>query len=125
LSNQDAIFAITDSWATISAGLGIPAERVGNQHSFSAPYDALEARDGWVVVGTASNKLFRRMCAAMGMPALASDERFKHHRGRAARRKELNGIVGDWVRVRTCDEVLAAFGPSGADVPCARVARPD
>jgi crotonobetainyl-CoA:carnitine CoA-transferase CaiB-like acyl-CoA transferase len=125
LSNQDAIFAITDSWATISAGLGIPAERVGNQHSFSAPYDAFEARDGWVVVGSASNRLFRRICTAMGTPALASDERFKHHRGRAARRKELNAIVGDWVRARTCDEVLAAFGPAGADVPCARVARPD
>src|SRR5439155_374361 len=47
LSNQDAIFAITDSWATIAAGLGMHAERVGNQHSFTAPYDALEARDGW------------------------------------------------------------------------------
>jgi len=125
LSNQDAIFAITDSWATISAGLGIPAERVGNQHSFSAPYDALQARDGWIVVGTASNKLFRRMCAAMGMPALGTDDRFRNHRGRAARRQELNGIVGAWVAERTCDEVLAAFGPGGADVPCARVARPD
>jgi crotonobetainyl-CoA:carnitine CoA-transferase CaiB-like acyl-CoA transferase len=36
------------------------------------PYDALEARDGWVVVGTASNKLFRRLCATIGQPELAS-----------------------------------------------------
>jgi crotonobetainyl-CoA:carnitine CoA-transferase CaiB-like acyl-CoA transferase len=125
LSNQDAIFAITDSWATIAAGLGLRAERVGNQHSFSAPYDALEARDGWVVVGTASNKLFRRLCAAIGQPELAADERFRHHRGRARHRAELNAIVGGWVRERTCDQVLAAFGPGGADVPCGRVARPD
>jgi crotonobetainyl-CoA:carnitine CoA-transferase CaiB-like acyl-CoA transferase len=125
LSNQDAIFAITDSWATIAAGLGIRAERVGNQHSFSAPYDALEARDGWIAVGTASNKLFRRLCAAMGKSELGSDERFRNHRGRAQRRRELNAIVGAWVRERTCDEVLAALGPGGADVPCARVARPD
>jgi CoA:oxalate CoA-transferase len=125
LSNQDAVFAITDSWATIADGLGITAERVGNQHAFSAPYDALEARDGWVVVGTASNKLFRRLCAAIGRPELASDERYKHHRGRARHRAEVNGIVGSWVRERTCDEVLAALGPGGADVPCARVARPD
>lgn len=125
LSNQDAIFAITDSWATISTGLGIPAERVGNQHSFSAPYDALEARDGWIVVGTASNKLFRRLAVAIGRPELGSDERFRNHRGRATRRQELNAIVGEWVRERTCDEVVAALGPAGADVPCARVARPD
>ena len=30
-----------------------------------------------------------------------------------------------WVRERTCDEVLARLGPEGADVPCARVSRPD
>lgn len=125
LSNQDAVFAITDSWATIAAGLGVHAERVGNQHSFSAPYDALEARDGWVVVGTASNKLFRRLCAAIGRPELASDERYKNHRGRARHRAEVNGMVGAWVRERTCDEVLRALGPGGADVPCAKVARPD
>ncbi len=125
LSNQDAIFAITDSWATIAAGLGIHAERVGNQHSFTAPYDALEARDGWIVVGTASNRLFRRLCAAIDQPELASDDRFRHHRGRAARRRELNAIIGTWVRERTCVEVLAALGPGGADVPCARVASPD
>ena len=34
-------------------------------------------------------------------------------------------IVGDWVRRRTCDEVLRALGPEGADLPCARVSRPD
>jgi len=125
LSNQDAIFAITDSWATIATGLGMQAERVGNQHSFSAPYDAMETRDGWIVVGTASNRLFRRLCAAIGQPGLATEERFRNHRGRARNRKELNGIVAAWVRARTCDEVLAALGPGGADVPCARVARPD
>jgi crotonobetainyl-CoA:carnitine CoA-transferase CaiB-like acyl-CoA transferase len=125
LSNQDAVFAITDSWATIAAGLGVAAERVGNQHSFSAPYDALQARDGWIVVGTASNKLFRRLCAAIGRPEIATDERYKSHRGRARHRAEVNGIVGAWVRERTCDEILRALGPDGADVPCARVARPD
>jgi formyl-CoA transferase len=125
LSNQDAIFAIADSWATIAAGLGVRAERVGNQHSFTAPYDAVQARDGWIVVGSASNKLFRRLCAAIGKPELSADERYRGHRGRARHRADLNAIVGTWVRERTCAEVLAALGPGGADVPCARVARPD
>jgi crotonobetainyl-CoA:carnitine CoA-transferase CaiB-like acyl-CoA transferase len=125
LSNQDAMFAVTDSWVTIAQGLGVEAERTGNQHPFTAPYDCFEARDGWVVVGTASNKLFRRLCQAIERPELASDERFRSHRGRSARRGEINGIVGDWVRERSCRQVLAALGPEGADVPCARVARPD
>jgi CoA:oxalate CoA-transferase len=125
LSNQDAIFAITDSAATLAEGLGVRSERVGNQHPFSAPYDAFEARDGWVVVATASNKLFRALCAAIGRPELAADPRFRDHRGRARHRGEINGIVGAWVCERGCSEVLAALGPGGAELPCARVARAD
>jgi crotonobetainyl-CoA:carnitine CoA-transferase CaiB-like acyl-CoA transferase len=125
LSNQDAVFAITDSMATIAAGLGERAERVGNQHPYVAPYDAFEARDGFVAIGTASNKLFRRVCDAIGRPELSKDERFRSHRGRARSRRELNGIVAEWVGERSCDEVLAALGPDAADVPCARVSAPD
>jgi formyl-CoA transferase len=78
-----------------------------------------------VVVGTASNKLFRKLVTAIGRPELGSDPRFKQHRARAANRREINGIVAAWARPQTCAEVLAALGPSGADVPCARVASPE
>jgi crotonobetainyl-CoA:carnitine CoA-transferase CaiB-like acyl-CoA transferase len=125
LSNQDAVFAITDSAATIFAGLGTAMERVGNQHPFTAPYDAFETRDGWVVVATASNKLFRRLGAAIGRPEMADDPRTRSHRGRAEHRAEVNEAVAAFARTRTSDEVLATLGPSGADVPCARVASPD
>lgn len=124
LSNQDAMFAVTDSWGTIAAGLGVRADRTGNQHPFTAPYDSYAARDGFVAVGCASNKLFARVCQAIGRPELARDERFRSHRGRAARRTEINGILAGWIGERRCEEVLAALGPRGADVPCARVAAP-
>lgn len=125
LSNQDAVFAVTDSAATIFAGIGARMERVGNQHPFTAPYDAYETRDGHVALGTASNKLFRALCQAIGRPGLATDERFRSHRGRAANRAEINAVVGEWMRERSCDQVLAALGPGGADLPCARVMRPE
>jgi crotonobetainyl-CoA:carnitine CoA-transferase CaiB-like acyl-CoA transferase len=125
LSNQDAIFAITDSAATIAAGLGVRTERLGNQHPFTAPYDAFEAKDGYVAIGTASNKLFRGLAAAIGRPELGTDERYRSHRGRAARRHALNAEVAAWVRERTCEEALRVLGPQGARLPCARVMRPD
>jgi CoA:oxalate CoA-transferase len=116
---------VTDSAATIFAGIGARSPRVGNQHPFTAPYDAFEARDGWVVVATASNKLFRQLCGAIGRPELADDGRFRSHRGRAAHRREINAIVGEWVAARSCDEALAVLGPGGARLPCARVAGPE
>ncbi|MGH0032713.1 MAG: CaiB/BaiF CoA transferase family protein [Myxococcota bacterium] len=124
LSNQDTIFAVTDSYASVFATLGAVDERVGNQHPFTAPYDALEAKDGWVVVACGSNKLFRALAAGIGRPELADDERYRTHRVRAANRVELNAVFADWARDRTCDEVIAALGPEGADVPVARVASP-
>ncbi len=125
LSNQDCIFAITDSAATIHQGIGASVERVGNQHPFTAPYDAHEARDGWVVVATASNRLFRRLCDAIGRPELANDARFKSHRDRSRNRQEINGIVGEWVAGHDVDQVLSLLGPAGADVPCAKVSSPE
>ncbi|MBW2275422.1 MAG: CoA transferase [Deltaproteobacteria bacterium] len=125
LSNQDAVFAITDSAATIHHALGLPSQRVANQHPYTAPYDAFEARDGFVVVATASNRLFRRLCEAIGRPELGRDERFRRHDERARNREEINGIVGEWVSTRRCEEVLASLGPDGADVPCARVSAPE
>jgi crotonobetainyl-CoA:carnitine CoA-transferase CaiB-like acyl-CoA transferase len=125
LSNQDAIFAVTDSAATLFAGIGARSPRLGNQHPFTAPYDAFAARDGHVVIATASNKLFRQLCAAIGRPELADDERFRSHRGRSAHRREVNDAVGAWVRERSCEEVLARLGPGGARLPCARVEGPE
>lgn len=125
LSNQDAIFAITDSAATLFAGLGVRTERLGNQHPFAAPYDAHAARDGMVVIATASNRLFRALCAAMGRPELAGDPRFRTHRDRSRNRGLVNRIVGDWVAARTVDEVLRILGPEGAGVPCAPVRAPE
>ena len=125
LSNQDAVFAITDSAATIFAGIGAPMGRVGNQHPFSAPYDCYATNDGWVALGTASNKLFRKLCAAIERPELGSDERFRSHRGRAANREDINRIVADWMCRRSCAEALSALGSEGADLPCARVQSPE
>jgi crotonobetainyl-CoA:carnitine CoA-transferase CaiB-like acyl-CoA transferase len=125
LSNQDAIFAITDSAATLFAGIGAHSPRVGNQHPFTAPYDAFAARDGWVVIATASNKLFKALCTAIGRPDLPADEKFRNHRGRAANRTEINAIVAAWVGGRSVEDVLSALGPRGARIPCARVAAPE
>jgi len=125
LSNQDAIFALTDSMPTLFAGIGATTARLGNDHPFATPYGAFEARDGWLAIATASNRLFRSLCAAIGRPELASDERFRRHDARARNREELHDVFRAWVAERTCDEVLRALGPDGADVPVARIATPE
>ncbi len=125
LSNQDAIFAVTDSAATIHQGIGVATERLGNDHPFACPYGAFEARDGWLAIATASNRLFRRLCEGMGTPELAADERFRDHRARARHRQQLHRSIAEWVAPRTRDEVVRALGPDGVDIPCAPVSSPE
>ena len=115
---------LAESAATIHRGIGAESERVGNQHRFTAPYDCYATLDGWVVVGTASNKLFRRLCVAIGRPELADAQDYRSHRSRSRRRETVNGFVAEWMRERSCDAALAALGPEAADLPCARVESP-
>lgn len=125
LSNQDAIFAITDSAATIYEGIGARTERLGNEHPFACPYGAFETTDGWVAIATASNRLYRKLCEAIGRPELGQDERFKDHRKRAENRPVIHGVLAEWVGARDTQMVVATLGPGGADLPCARVSSPE
>jgi len=121
VSSQDAMFSLLDGWPGIFAAAGRRPEQVGNRHLGTAPYDCYRARDGWVVIAVASNKLFRTLATAIGRPELGDDPRFRGVTGRVARSDEINGIVGAWVAERSVDEVVQALGPEGAGVPCSPV----
>ncbi|HJQ82670.1 MAG TPA: CoA transferase [Candidatus Binatia bacterium] len=121
VSSQDAVFSILDNWPTIFATTGRKPARVGNRHLATAPYDCLRARDGWVVIAVATNRIFRRLMEAIGRPELGTDARFRGATGRLERSAEINGLVGEWVAERTVAEVMDALGPERANVPCSPV----
>jgi crotonobetainyl-CoA:carnitine CoA-transferase CaiB-like acyl-CoA transferase len=123
VSSQDAMFSLLDQWPSIfAASRRLPA-RVGNRHLAAVPYDAYRARDGFVVIAVASNKLFRQLAAAIGRPELGDDPRFRGVTARLAHGDEINAVVATWVAGRTVAEVLAALDAAG--VPCSPVYRVD
>jgi crotonobetainyl-CoA:carnitine CoA-transferase CaiB-like acyl-CoA transferase len=121
VSSQDAMFTMLDAWPSMFAAKGRLPEQVGNAHSGTAPYDSYRAKDGWVVIAVASNKLWRRLTEAIGCPELGRDDRFRGVGGRIERRDEVNGLIREWVAPKTVEEVVAALGPDGAGVPCSPV----
>ena len=121
VSSQDAVFSILDNWPTIFAATGKSPARVGNRHLATAPYDAFRARDGWLVIAVATNRIFRRLMEAIDRPELGADPRFRGATGRNQHNGEINGIVGEWVAGRTVADVLDVLGPDGANVPCSPV----
>ena len=121
VSSQDAMFSLLDQWPSIFAASGRLPRQVGNRHLAAVPYDAYQARDGWLVIAVASNKLFRQLCGAIGRPELGDDPRFRGVVARLEHGDEINAIVSAWVGEHTVEEVLAILGPDGAGVPCAPV----
>src|SRR6185369_252375 len=116
-----AVFSILDGWPSIFAATGKRPARVGNRHLATAPYDAFRARDGWLVIAVATNRIFRRLAEAIGRPELGTDARFRGATGRNERSAEINDLVGAWVAERTVAEVMDALGPARANVPCSPV----
>lgn len=121
VSSQDAMFSLLDQWPSIHAASGRMPKQVGNRHLAAVPYDCYRARDGWLVIAVASNKLFRQLCQAIGRPELGDDPRFRGVTARLEHGDEINAIVAAWVGERTVAEVVAALGPEGAGVPCSPV----
>jgi crotonobetainyl-CoA:carnitine CoA-transferase CaiB-like acyl-CoA transferase len=70
-------------------GAGVVPGRLGNRHPSITPYETFAAADGDFAVACANDAMYRRLCAAVGRPELADDERFATNRERVARRDEL------------------------------------
>lgn len=62
--------------------------------------------DGEVLIATATEEQFPRLCAALGLEAVSGDLRFQSIADRIAHREALDGIIADAVAGRTVADVL-------------------
>jgi crotonobetainyl-CoA:carnitine CoA-transferase CaiB-like acyl-CoA transferase len=69
-----------------------PARR-GNRHPSIAPYETYEAADRPFAVACGNDRLFARLCEAIGLPELPADERFATNRARVAHIAELGDAL--------------------------------
>jgi crotonobetainyl-CoA:carnitine CoA-transferase CaiB-like acyl-CoA transferase len=72
---------------------GVVPGRLGNRHPSIAPYETFRAADGEFAVAAGNDAIFARLCAAIGQPELAADERFATNAARLERREELAAIL--------------------------------
>jgi formyl-CoA transferase len=79
-----------------------------------APSNIYRTADGsWVVIAANQDTVFRRLCAAMGRPELATDERFANHVARGRNQDELDKIIGDWASGRGPEEIISTLSDAG------------
>ena len=81
--------------------------RLGNSTDWYAPYNAYRCADGrFVHLACYNDKFFANLCAALGRPELAQDERFRGNAERLAHRDALDELIAAWLAERPRDAAL-------------------
>jgi formyl-CoA transferase len=94
-----SIWETTEYWAT-----GRPAGPIGTANRMSAPYQAVQAKDGYFVFGAANQKLWAKLCELVGRADLMSDPRFATNTSRMKHREPLIAELSKSFRGKTVHE---------------------
>ena len=79
---------------------GVAATRRGNRHPSIVPYETYEAADRPIAIAVGNDRLFARLCEALGLGELAADERFATNAARVEHRRRARAAARRGVRAR-------------------------
>ena len=94
--------------------------KIGSAAPYSAPNEAFQASDGWVMVAAYIGDRWRRLCTILGVPDLVDDPRFDTSSNRVHNRPALRQALGPAFARRPCADWLEQF--KAADILCSKVA---
>lgn len=96
---------------------GEVAKRNGARHRLAAPYEPLKTADGHIVVGVNSQRMWKRLCAALDEPGLATEAGFESPplrvRNRDALQARLEGVLARHGRDHWLARLEAEGVPAG------------
>jgi crotonobetainyl-CoA:carnitine CoA-transferase CaiB-like acyl-CoA transferase len=119
----NAAVALQQSSITSYCADGALPVRAGSAAPYSAPNQAFETRDGWIMIAAYMPERWARLCELLGLRELATDPRFATSPQRVANRLELVALLTPVLKTRTTDEWLPLM--QGVDVLCSRVSSYD
>jgi crotonobetainyl-CoA:carnitine CoA-transferase CaiB-like acyl-CoA transferase len=115
VSLMDAALAgLLNQGAAWVLGGTVPTRR-GNRHPSIAPYETLRAADRPLAVAVGNDRMFGRLCQALGLEALPADERFATNRARVEHAAELAAELEAVLATRTAADWIATL--RAASVP--------
>lgn len=88
-------------------------KKLGSGAPSAAPYGVWQASDGELMIATASEAQFPRLCEVIGLEHLVSDNRFRTMVGRLENRNALNGAIAEKIALKSVREWLDLLGDAG------------
>lgn len=103
-----SIWETAELWST-----GRIPQPFGSAHRLTAPYQALKTSDGYINVGANNQRLWARLCNAIGREDLVEDERFATNDDRMENRAELAEELEKTLVEKSTDEWVEIFLEAG------------
>lgn len=85
---------------------GEEPRKLGSGAPSASPYGVYRAADGELLIATASEEQFPRLCKALGLDRATADPRFRTLSDRIVHRDEIDRLIGLAVEARTIDELI-------------------
>ena len=112
-----SLYETAISWAGIQIAdylaSGVLPGRWGSGTAAIVPHQAFECADGTIMVAAGNDRLFRRLCDVLAVPALAADTRFATNGARVQNRVELIDLLHAEFRKADSAHWLAALDAAG------------
>ena len=97
------------------SGAGVPAA-LGSAHRMNAPYQAIRCADGYITLGAANERLFRRLCEVLGHTEWGDDAPFTDNARRVKNRDVLAARIESITAAQPRAHWLARLEAN--DIPC-------
>jgi crotonobetainyl-CoA:carnitine CoA-transferase CaiB-like acyl-CoA transferase len=97
------------------SGIGVPTA-LGSAHRMNAPYQAVRCADGYITLGAANERLFRRLCEVLGHAEWSADPAFADNASRVRHREALAAQIESITATQPCAHWLSLLEAN--DIPC-------
>ena len=111
--------ALQQSAVTAYLGEGAPPVKLGSAAPYSAPNEALQASDGWVMVAAYLSDQWPRLCRLLGLDWMIEDSRFRTSSDRVVNRAVMRDHLSAAFKSESCATWLAKL--EREDIICSKV----
>lgn len=117
---MDGMMALLTYQAGTYFSTGDAPVRMGNRHPLQTPYETFPAKDGYIIIGAGSQKLWENLCSRVLMrPDLINDPRFLTLQDRNSNEPMLKQIIEEITRTKSAEEWIELL--TQGNVPCGKV----
>lgn len=109
ISMLDSLIYILENAIARYTMAGEIPKPLGTAHPTIVPFQAFEAKDGWIVIPIGNDSLWASFCEAIGKPELADDPKFKTNALRVQNKRELIPLLQGIIRQKTTGEWFEIF----------------